>query len=84
MERPLPPSLDPQDPPARPNQPAYRLWQLWQQGQRPEVRDFLAPLLLSLHFDHPREVFSAFSRVRGHEMAKAALEMAVWDLYARL
>jgi O-succinylbenzoate synthase len=48
------------------------------------LRDFLAPLLLALPFDHPRAVFPAFSRVRGHEMAKAALEMAVWDLYARL
>jgi o-succinylbenzoate synthase len=48
------------------------------------VRDFLAPLLLALPFDHPRQVFPAFARVRGHEMAKAALEMAVWELYARL
>jgi O-succinylbenzoate synthase len=48
------------------------------------VRDFLAPLLLNLSFDHPREVFPAFARVRGHEMAKAALEMAVFELYARL
>jgi o-succinylbenzoate synthase len=48
------------------------------------LRDFLVPLVLTLHFDHPRDVCAAFSRVRGHQMAKAALEMAVWDLYARL
>jgi len=48
------------------------------------LRDFLAPLLLALHFDHPRSLLAAFGRVRGHEMAKAALEMAAWDLYARL
>src|SRR5690349_13782813 len=39
------------------------------------VRDFLAPLLLGRTFDDPREVFGAFARVRGHNMAKAALEM---------
>jgi o-succinylbenzoate synthase len=48
------------------------------------LRDFLAPLLLALQFDHPRSLLAAFARVRGHEMAKAALEMAAWDLYARL
>jgi len=47
------------------------------------VRDFLAPLLFHLEIGHPREVLPAFSRVRGHEMAKACLEMAVWELWAR-
>jgi o-succinylbenzoate synthase len=44
---------------------------------------FLAPLVLGVEFGHPREVFTAFRRVRGHHMAKAAVEMAAWDLYAR-
>jgi O-succinylbenzoate synthase len=48
------------------------------------LRDFLVPLLFTLDIDHPRALLPAFSRVRGHEMAKAALEMAVWDLHARL
>jgi o-succinylbenzoate synthase len=48
------------------------------------LRDFLVPLLFTLHPDHPRDVFPAFARIRGHEMAKAALEMAVWELHARL
>jgi len=47
------------------------------------LRDFLVPLAFSLEIGHPREVLPAFARVRGHEMAKAALEMAVWDLWAR-
>ena len=34
-------------------------------------------------FDHPREVFPALRRIRGHNMAKAGVEMAIWDLYAR-
>ena len=32
---------------------------------------------------HPRDLLPAFARVRGHEMAKAALEMAVCELWAR-
>jgi len=48
------------------------------------LRDFLVPLLFTLDLDHPRALLPAFSRIRGHEMAKAALEMAVWDLHARL
>jgi o-succinylbenzoate synthase len=47
------------------------------------IRDFLAPLVLGRAFEHPRDVFGALGRVRGHNMAKAAVEMAVWDLAAR-
>ncbi len=45
--------------------------------------EFLVPLLLELDIDHPRRVLPGLVRVRGHEMAKAALEMAVWELWAR-
>jgi len=44
----------------------------------------LVPWVLGRSFSHPREVFGTWSRVRGHRMAKAALEMAIWDLHARL
>ncbi|HEX9185512.1 MAG TPA: o-succinylbenzoate synthase [Vicinamibacteria bacterium] len=47
------------------------------------LRDFLVPMALDLEIAHPRDVLPALSRVRGHEMAKAALEMAVWELWAR-
>lgn len=47
------------------------------------LKDFLVPIALRLEIGHPRELLPAFSRVRGHNMAKAALEMAVWDLEAR-
>jgi O-succinylbenzoate synthase len=47
------------------------------------LKDFLAPLVLGHAFVDPREVFAALARVRGHHMAKAAIEMAVWDLAAR-
>jgi len=47
------------------------------------ITGFLAPRLLALDVEHPRQVFPAFRAVRGHNMAKAALEMAAWDLQAR-
>jgi O-succinylbenzoate synthase len=47
------------------------------------LRDFLAPVAFGLEIGHPRELLPAFARVRGHEMAKAALEMAVYELWAR-
>jgi O-succinylbenzoate synthase len=47
------------------------------------ITEFLAPRLLSRSFEHPREIFDALRPVRGHHMAKAGVEMAAWDLYAR-
>jgi O-succinylbenzoate synthase len=45
--------------------------------------DFLVPHAFALDLAHPRELFPSLGFVRGHEMAKAALEMAVWELWAR-
>ncbi len=47
------------------------------------IKEFLAPLVLGRTFKDPRHVFPALARVRGHNMAKAAIEMACWDLAAR-
>jgi O-succinylbenzoate synthase len=47
------------------------------------LRDFLAPLVLGRELAHPRDLRSLFARVRGHEMAKAAVEMAAFELLAR-
>ena len=47
------------------------------------LRDFLVPMALRLEIDHPRLLLGALGQVRGHEMAKAVLEMAVWELWAR-
>jgi O-succinylbenzoate synthase len=44
---------------------------------------YLAPRLLAAPLSHPRELGERFRAVRGHHMAKAAVEMAVWDLHAR-
>jgi O-succinylbenzoate synthase len=39
--------------------------------------------VLDRRYAHPRDVFDSFAIVRGHHMAKAAVEMATWDLFAR-
>jgi O-succinylbenzoate synthase len=46
------------------------------------VEQFIAPRVLGVEFAHPGEIFPALSAIRGHNMAKAAVEMAAWDLYA--
>src|SRR5262249_17348511 len=43
---------------------------------------FVAPRVLGVEFTHPRQLFPALKAIRGHNMAKAAVEMAAWDLYA--
>ena len=47
------------------------------------ISKFIAPRVIGREFAHPREVFSALRLIRGHNMAKAAVEMAAWDLFAR-
>jgi O-succinylbenzoate synthase len=47
------------------------------------IAGFIAPLIIGARFDHPREVYAALRRIRGHNMAKAGVEMAIWDLFAR-
>jgi O-succinylbenzoate synthase len=43
----------------------------------------LAPRLLAADIDSGRECAALFAQVRGHRMAKAALENAIWDLDAQ-
>jgi len=47
------------------------------------IADFIAPRVLGVEFAHPRDVFPALKAIRGHSMAKAAVEMAAWDLHSR-
>ncbi len=47
------------------------------------LEDFLSPMVLGRDWEHPSEVARAFSPLRRHYMAKAGLEGALWDLYAR-
>jgi O-succinylbenzoate synthase len=47
------------------------------------IRDYLAPAIVGKDFASPAEMIGAAGWVRGHRMAKAGLEMAAWDLWAR-
>jgi len=47
------------------------------------MNDFLIPLLMKNPIEHPDEVSTLFNGIRGNFNAKAAIEGAVWDLYAK-
>ena len=47
------------------------------------IAEFIAPVVLGARFAHPGEVYPALRAIRGHNMAKAAVEMAAWDLFAK-
>ncbi|MFJ7752560.1 o-succinylbenzoate synthase [Peribacillus muralis] len=47
------------------------------------LEDFLIPLVLDREIEHPRDVSDMFSHIRKNNMAKSAIEGAIWDLYAK-
>ncbi len=47
------------------------------------LRDYFIPALLCAQIVAPTDVRAILRRFRGHRMAKAALEAAVWDAYAK-
>src|SRR5829696_9147759 len=47
------------------------------------IRDALVPDLLQHGCAHPADLYDRWSGWRGNPMAKTALELAVWDCYAR-
>lgn len=47
------------------------------------LNDFLLPGVVGRDFSEPSEALAPVSWVRGHGMAKAAVEMACWDMAAR-
>ena len=44
------------------------------------LKDFLVPLVLEKSISEPRQFYEAAKKYRGHPMAKAGLELALWDL----
>lgn len=46
------------------------------------IRDFLAPLLLGRELERASDVPGVFAAIRGHEMARAGVENALWDIEA--
>ena len=47
------------------------------------LEDFLIPKLLGVELTHPDDVYELFRPIRRNNMAKAAIEGAVWDIYAQ-
>ena len=47
------------------------------------LRDFLIPWALEKPWDSPADLAERFRPVRGHNMARAALENALWDIEAQ-
>lgn len=47
------------------------------------LQDFLIPSILGKNISSVSEAISSYEKVRGHRMAKAGLEAALWDLFAK-
>ena len=47
------------------------------------LQKFLIPAILKKEISHPNEVFDMFHFVRRNQMAKAAIETAIWDVFAK-
>ena len=52
----------------------------WAETAWPTLKEFLAPMVVGKKVDHAESVFDLMKSVRGHRMAKAAIETACWDL----
>lgn len=48
------------------------------------LKDFLIPLILNEPIAHPNDIYTKFNHIRGNHMAKAGLETAIWDVYAKI
>ena len=56
----------------------------WTQTAWPTIKDYLVPALFKADISCGGDCAAVFARVRGHRMAKAGLENAVWDAEAKL
>ncbi|HZQ67517.1 MAG TPA: o-succinylbenzoate synthase [Terriglobales bacterium] len=55
----------------------------WIESTWPTIKHYLAPAVLNGDIASAREVVPKMAQVRGHRMAKAAIENALWDAEAR-
>jgi O-succinylbenzoate synthase len=55
----------------------------WIESSWPTMKEYLAPAVIGKAIASGRESAPLMSRVRGHRMAKAAIENALWDAEAR-
>src|SRR6266849_2559259 len=55
----------------------------WTETAWATLRDFLAPMVVGREAENAASVYNLMSIVRGHRMARAAIETACWDLEAK-
>ncbi len=55
----------------------------WAETAWPTLNEFLAPMVVNREVESAAQVYDLMKRVRGHRMAKAAIETACWDLEAK-
>ena len=55
----------------------------WAETAWPTLKEFLAPMVMGQEVEDAGAVYNLMKRVRGHRMAKAAIETACWDLEAK-
>lgn len=47
------------------------------------LKDFIIPSVIHKPIDHPKSLQAMFQTIKRNQMAKAGIEMAIWDLYAK-
>jgi O-succinylbenzoate synthase len=47
------------------------------------LEDFIIPTLRGVDIEYPRDYYRLVESIRGHNMAKAGLEMALWDVFGK-
>src|SRR5438477_410681 len=55
----------------------------WTESAWPTIKQYLAPAVLGRYLNSARESVPLMAKVRGHRMAKAAVENALWDAEAK-
>lgn len=55
----------------------------WTETAWATLKQFLAPMVVNQEVESAADVYGLMQRVRGHRMAKAAIETACWDLEAK-
>lgn len=55
----------------------------WTETAWSTMKEFLAPMVLGHEVERAADVYSLMKAVRGHRMAKGAIEAACWDLEAK-
>jgi o-succinylbenzoate synthase len=56
----------------------------WTGSIWPLLIDFVAPRVLNFELPSPEDVYPRTAHIRGHNMTRAGVETAIWDLWARL